>query len=123
MVSRCRRTFVGSVSHGRRGNSWSISVLHHPAAHQEHGEATCLSGIHPKRCSVSSKQKVPKSNLRFYSKLSMMMMSWRCGTSHHPFLLNTLTNVVACNGQCTLLTTLFLAIKNVGGLSANQNKS
>src|SRR2546427_62538 len=85
--------------------------------------AICLFGIHRKRCNASLRRRAPKSNSPSYLLLSMMMLFWKYGISRHPFPWNTWTNAGVFNGPCILLTTSFLAVKNVAGLNVNQRKS
>src|SRR6266699_4022527 len=79
MEQLCLHIAVNSNFRERRKNCSCISVVRHPTGLQEHAMAICLSGIPPKRCNASLKQRAPKSNLLFYLLLSMMMLSWKSG--------------------------------------------
>jgi|SRR5205807_4209454 len=67
-------TSAVSVFREKRKRCSVTSVHHLRAALLAHVEATCQSGTPPKRCSASSRQRAPKSNFRFYSKLNTMKM-------------------------------------------------
>src|SRR5258708_36348421 len=107
----------------KHGTYWFISALLHQAVLQERATAICRCGIRRKRCNVSSRRKVPKWNLPFCFRQSMTRASWSSGTSRPPSHWSTKIDAIASNDRSTLLTTLSLAIKNVGGLSANQRRS
>src|SRR6266567_5488819 len=123
MASGYWLTAAGKVSHERHKSYWPEFVLRHQAVLQERGEAICLSGIHRRRCNVSSRQRATKSSLRSSSKPNMTMQSLRCGISRQPFSLNTKIDATASSDRSTRLTTLFLALGNAGGSSVNPHKS